>query len=126
MTTVLYIEDDDDSAYMLSRRLGREGFTVRVAPDAQLGIEQVLQWKPYLVLMDLNLPGIDGWEAVRTLKADPRTCPVPIIAVSSYTMGGDRERALAAGCDDYVTKPLDFTSLLAKMQALLPEPDGAS
>lgn len=120
MPRILYIEDDENSAFMLSRRLGRAGFEVQVADDGGGGVDAALSAPPDLVLLDLGLPGMDGWETSRKLKANAVTCAVPIVAVSSHSMSGDRERAIAAGCDDYVTKPIDFPGLLAKIRTLLP------
>lgn len=119
MATILYIEDNDDSAYMLSRRLKREGHDVHVAGDGERGLAFVDEALPDLVLMDLNLPGLDGWEVTRRLKAHERSAHLPVIAVSSHAMSGDRERALAAGCDDYDTKPVNFPRLLEKIRVLL-------
>ncbi|MGI9331774.1 MAG: response regulator [Gammaproteobacteria bacterium] len=121
MATILYIEDNDDNAYMLSRRLARAGYAVQVAGDGERGLDLAHESLPDLILMDLSLPGLDGWEAARRLKANERTAAVPIIAVSSHAMSGDRERALAAGCDDYDIKPVDFPRLLEKIRVLLPD-----
>ncbi len=116
---VFYVEDDDDNVYMLSRRLGRRGFEVVVAGDGAAGIEAVRKAQPALVLMDMSLPSMDGWEATRRLKADPVTRHIPVIGLSSHAMVGDRETALAAGCDEYDTKPVDIDRLLGKMRDLL-------
>jgi CheY-like chemotaxis protein len=116
---IVYVEDDDDNVYMLSRRLGRRGFAVVVAGDGAAGIEAVRTTEPALVLMDMSLPSMDGWEATRRLKADPATRHIPVIGLSSHAMVGDRENALAAGCDDYDTKPIDIDRLLGKMHDLL-------
>ena len=117
---ILYIEDNDDNVYVVRNRLGRAGFTVLVAVDAEQGLAMATAERPDLILMDLGLPGIDGWEATRRLKAAPATKDIPVIAVSAHAMTGDREKALEAGCDDYDTKPIDFSRLRAKIQALLP------
>ena len=110
---------------MLRRRLERIGFEVIVAQDGKEGIAAAARERPDLILMDLSLPVIDGWEAARQLKGSPETATIPIIALSAHAMTGDRERALAAGCDDYDTKPVDLASLMAKIAALLPpEPGG--
>src|SRR6185369_17266011 len=101
--------------------LGRAGFTVVVAADAEQGLALAAAERPDLILMDLGLPGIDGWEATRRLKAGTETRRIPIIAVSAHAMAGDREKALAAGCDDHDTKPIDFARLRAKIQRLVPE-----
>lgn len=116
---IVYVEDDGDNVYVLTRRLGRRGYDVTVASDGAVGIETVRKLKPALVLMDMSLPVMDGWEATRQLKADPATRGIPVIGLSSHAMIGDREAALAAGCDDYETKPIEIERLLAKMQELL-------
>jgi len=116
---IVYVEDDGDNVYVLTRRLGRRGYDVTVASDGAAGIETVRTLKPALVLMDMSLPVLDGWEATRRLKADPTTRGIPVIGLSSHAMIGDREAALAAGCDDYETKPIEIERLLAKMQELL-------
>ena len=116
---LLYVEDNDDNVYMLARRLRRHGFEVVVAADGAQGVEAARQHRPDLVLMDLGLPVLDGWEASRRLKQAPETRAIPIIALSAHAMTGDRERALAAGCDDYDTKPVELDRLLAKIRALL-------
>ena len=116
---IVYVEDDSDNVYVLTRRLGRRGYNVTVASDGAAGIETVRKLKPNLVLMDMSLPVMDGWEAARRLKADPATSGIPVIGLSSHAMVGDREAALAAGCDDYETKPIEIERLLAKMQELL-------
>jgi two-component system, cell cycle response regulator DivK len=116
---IVYVEDDADNVYVLTRRLGRRGYDVTVASDGAAGIETVRKLKPALVLMDMSLPVIDGWEAARRLKADPATSGIPVIGLSSHAMVGDREAALAAGCDDYETKPIEIERLLTKIQELL-------
>ena len=117
---ILYIEDNDDNVYVMRNRLGRLGYTLLVAVDAEQGLAMAMAERPDLILMDLRLPGLDGWEATRRLKAMPETNHIPVIAVSAHAMAGDREKALEAGCDDYDTKPIDFPRLRAKIQALLP------
>ena len=117
---ILYIEDNDDNVYVMRTRLGRAGFMVLVAADAERGLAMAAVERPDLILMDLGLPGIDGWEAARRLKAAAETKHIPVIAVSAHAMAGDRERALEAGCDDYDTKPIDFARLRAKIQKLVP------
>ena len=117
---ILYIEDNDDNVYVMRNRLGRAGFTVLAAVDAEQGLAMAAAERPDLILMDLRLPGIDGWEATRRLKAAPETSGIPVIALSAHAMTGDREKALEAGCDDYDTKPVDFSRLRAKIQALVP------
>ena len=117
---ILYIEDNDDNVYVMRTRLGRAGLTVLVAADAERGLAMAVVERPDLILMDLGLPGIDGWEAARRLKAAAETKHIPVIAVSAHAMAGDHERALEAGCDDYDTKPIDFARLRAKIQKLVP------
>ncbi|MBI4247597.1 MAG: response regulator [Candidatus Rokubacteria bacterium] len=119
MPKILYVEDNDDNVYMMQTRLTRAGFAVVVAPDGEQGVAMAATEAPDLVLMDLRLPGIDGWEATRRLKAAPATKAIPVIALSAHAMAGDREKALAAGCDDYDTKPVDFAKLLEKIQTIL-------
>ncbi len=121
MTKILYVEDNEDNVYMLTRRLKRKGFEVVVAGNGQEGIEMVQTESPELVLMDLSLPVLDGWEATRRLKAAPETKEIPNIALSAHAMEGEREKALAAGCDDFDTKPVELDRLLGKIAALLPE-----
>jgi len=115
MTKVLYIEDNEDNIYMLRNRLTRRGFTVLVAMDGAEGVAMAMSEQPELILMDLSLPVIDGWEATRRIKASEKTRHIPIIALSAHAMTGDRERALAAGCDDFDTKPVEFDRLLKKI-----------
>jgi CheY-like chemotaxis protein len=119
MIRILYVEDNEDNVYMLAQRLRRHGFEVSIAFDGEQGIEMARLEHPDLILMDLGLPFLDGWTATRRLKEAPDTKAIPIIALSAHTMPGDRERALAAGCDEYDPKPVDFERLLAKMDALL-------
>ncbi len=122
---ILYVEDNDDNVYVLRNRLGRLGFEVVVASDGEEGVRMAAAEQPDLILMDLSLPRVDGWEATRRLKATALLAAIPVVALSSHAMAGDRERALAAGCDEYETKPIDFVRLLAKMRALLPSGPGA-
>jgi len=119
VTKILYVEDNDDNVYMLRGRLTRAGFEVVVATDGEQGVARATSETPDLILMDLSLPALDGWEATRRLKGAPATRAVPIIALSSHAMEGDRARAIDAGCDDYDTKPVDFPRLLGKIRALL-------
>ncbi len=119
MVTILYIEDNEDNFYMLSNRLKRRGYEVIAAPDGESGIETALRRQPELILMDLSLPVMDGWEATRRLKAAAETRHIPIVALSAHSMAGDREKALAAGCDEYDTKPVELPRLLEKMASLL-------
>ena len=124
MTKILYVEDNEDNVYMLSRRLGRKGYEIVVAGDGAQGIEMARAESPALILMDLNLPVLDGWAATRQLKADPATKEIPVIALSAHAMAGDREKALGAGCDDFDTKPIEMSRLLGKITTLLgEEPD---
>ena len=121
MVRILYIEDNEDNIYMLSARLERKGYEVVVATDGEQGVALARSEAPALILMDLSLPVIDGWEATRRLKALAETHDIPVIALSSHAMVGDREAALAAGCDDFDTKPVEFPRLLEKILALLPK-----
>jgi CheY-like chemotaxis protein len=121
MTKILYVEDNEDNVYMLTRRLERAGFEVVVASDGEQGVAVARAERPDLILMDLSLPVVDGWEATRRLKSSEETRAIPVIALSAHAMPGDRERALDAGCDDYDPKPISMQSLLAKIRALLPE-----
>lgn len=118
MTKVLYVEDNEDNIYMLQNRLTRRGFTVLVAMDGAEGVAMAMSEQPELILMDLSLPVIDGWEATRLIKAAEKTRHIPIIALSAHAMTGDRERALAAGCDDFDTKPVEFDRLLKKIESV--------
>ena len=117
---ILYIEDNEDNILILKRRLGRVGYDVSFAMDGAEGIRMAAELKPDLVLMDLSLPVLDGWEATRRLKAAPETRHIPVIALTSHAMVGEREKALAAGCDDFDTKPVEFQRLLGKIRALAP------
>ena len=117
---ILYVEDNDDNVYMLKNRLSRAGFTVVVATNGAQGIAMATSDKPDLILMDITLPDIDGEEATRRIKADPATKDIPIIALTANAMSGDREKALAAGCDDFDTKPVEMSRLLEKIKALRP------
>ena len=120
MPRILLVEDNEMNRDMLSRRLIRKGFTVDMAVDGRAGVEQARAGGYDLILMDMSLPEIDGWEATRQLRAAPETNTVPIIALTAHAMAGDREKALEAGCNDYDTKPIELDRLLAKMAALLP------
>lgn len=122
MTRILLVEDNEMNRDMLSRRLARKQFEVLIAVDGQQGVELATAEQPDLILMDMSLPVMDGWTATRTLKEREATAAIPVIALTAHAMSGDREKALAAGCDDYDTKPVELPRLLAKMQALL---DGA-
>ena len=120
MIKVLYVEDNDDNVYMLKMRLELlDEFEVVVAEDGEQGCAVAAAERPDLILMDLDLPVIDGWEATRRLKADPQTKSIPVIALSAHALSGAREKALAAGCDEFDTKPVEFERLLGKMRQLL-------
>lgn len=118
---ILLVEDNEMNRDMLSRRLERKGFEIILAVDGQTGIEAAQQSAPDLILMDMSLPLLDGWEASRRLKADPATRHIPIIALTAHAMSSDRDKALEAGCDDYDTKPVDLPRLLGKIGALTGE-----
>jgi CheY-like chemotaxis protein len=118
---ILYVEDNEDNIYVIKNRLGRAGFTVLIATDGEQGITMATAERPDLILMDLRLPVLDGWEATRRIKAQPETRDIPIIALTAHAMTGDREKALEAGCDDFDTKPVEMPRLLEKVRALLPK-----
>ena len=119
MPKILLVEDNEMNRDMLSRRLARRGYEVVVAVDGEAGVRMAQSEAPAIILMDMSLPGLDGWDATRQIKADPATRGVPVIALTAHAMAGDREKSLAAGCDDFDTKPVDFERLLGKIQALL-------
>ena len=119
MSKILLVEDNEMNRDMLSRRLERKGFEVVIAVDGQAGVNMASAASPDLILMDLSLPVIDGWEATRQIKADPATQAIPVIALTAHAMAGDEQKALAAGCDDYDTKPVNFSRLLGKIENLL-------
>jgi two-component system cell cycle response regulator DivK len=119
MAKILLVEDNELNRDMLSRRLIRQGYEVLIAHDGASGVEMTGAERPDLVLMDMSLPVLDGWEAAQRLKADPVTRSIPVIALTAHAMTADREKALAAGCDDYDTKPIELPRLLGKMQRLL-------
>ena len=120
MTKVLYVEDNDDNVYMLKMRLELlNDFEVVTAEDGEKGCAMALSERPDIILMDLEMPGVDGWEATRRLKNDPKTRDIPIIALSAHALAGSRERALAAGCDEFDTKPVEFERLVATVRRLL-------
>lgn len=119
MAKILLVEDNEMNRDMLSRRLERRGHSVALAIDGPSGLAGAKTGSPDLILMDMSLPVIDGWEAARRLKADPATAKIPIIALTAHAMAEDRDKALAAGCDDYDTKPVELTRLLAKIDRLL-------
>ena len=120
---ILYVEDIEENVYVLKARLKRAGYTVLVAVNGVEGVAMAKARQPSLILMDLGLPVLDGWEATRRLKEAPETRHIPVIALSAHAMAGEREKALAAGCDEFDTKPIDFPRLLEKMRALLPGED---
>jgi len=117
---ILYVEDNDDNIYVLKNRLTRAGFTILVARDGAVGVAMAAAERPDLILMDLSLPVMDGWEATRQIKGAPETKDIPVIALTSHAMVGEREKALAAGCDDFDTKPVELPRLLEKIRVLLP------
>ena len=119
MATILLIEDNDLNRDLLTRRLSRHGFRILTAVDGAQGIELVWSARPDLVLLDMGLPKLDGWQVAEQIRAAPEICTLPVIALTAHAIAGDRERALAAGCDDYETKPVDFPRLLDKINALL-------
>jgi len=117
---ILYVEDNDDNVYMLKMRLELlDEFEVLTAEDGERGCEMAASERPELILMDLEMPGIDGWEATRRLKGNPQTRNIPIIALSAHALAGSREKALAAGCDEFDTKPIEFDRLVATMRRVL-------
>lgn len=117
---ILYVEDNDDNVYMLRNRLTRAGFTVVIATNGVQGVAMAASEHPDLIIMDLTLPDMDGWEATQRIKADPATTHIPIVALTANAMAGDREKAIAAGCDDFDTKPVEMPRLLDKIRALAP------
>ncbi|HUF90523.1 MAG TPA: response regulator [Gemmatimonadota bacterium] len=119
MPRILIVEDNEMNRDMLSRRLERKGYEVALAVDGRQGVDMAKTLEYDLVLMDMSLPEIDGWEATRELRSDPATESLPIIALTAHAMSGDREKALEAGCDDYDTKPIELPRLLGKMESLL-------
>ena len=119
MPKILLVEDNEMNRDMLSRRLIRNGFEVVMAVDGRRGVEMASAEKPDLILMDMSLPVLDGWEATRRVKADPATSAIPVIALTAHAMAEDKEKCLAAGCDDFDTKPVELPRLLGKIQALL-------
>jgi two-component system cell cycle response regulator DivK len=119
MSKILLVEDNEMNRDMLSRRLERKGFDVVMAVDGQAGVEMASSAGPDLILMDLSLPIIDGWEATRRIKADAATQKIPVIALTAHAMAGDEQKAIEAGCDDYDTKPVDLKRLLGKIENFL-------
>ncbi len=120
LTKVLLVEDNEMNSDMLSRRLERKGFHVVVAKDGLEGVSMAGEERPDIILMDMSLPEIDGWEATRRIKAAPETASIPVVALTAHAMASDREKALEAGCDDFDTKPVELSRLLDKMGNLLP------
>ncbi len=120
MPKILLVEDNEMNRDMLSRRLVRNGFDVIMAVNGQEGVDLAASESPDLILMDMSLPVLDGWDATRQLKGDPSTAGIPVIALTAHAMESDREKALAAGCDDFDTKPIELPRLLEKMKALIP------
>ena len=120
MPKILLVEDNELNRDMLSRRLERRGYDLVVAVDGENGVAMAGSEAPDLILMDMSLPILDGWEATRRIKADPLTRHIPIVALTAHAMSSDRDKALAAGCDDYDTKPIELARLLGKIEALLP------
>ena len=119
MIKVLYVEDNDDNVYMLKMRLELLDFEVLAAEDGEKGCEMAVTERPDVILMDLEMPVIDGWEATRRLKGNPKTHDIPIIALTAHALAGEREKAIAAGCDEFDTKPIEFDRLVATVRRLL-------
>ncbi len=119
MPKILLVEDTEMNYDMLSRRLIRKGYEVVLAVDGQQGVEMAKSEAPDLILMDMSLPVLDGWEATRRIKAEPSTKSIPVIALTAHAMTSDREKALAAGCDNYDTKPIEFPRLMEKIEGIL-------
>ena len=123
MTKILLVEDDEMNRDMLSRRLIKREYEVVIATDGEQGVAMASSESPDIILMDMSLPGIDGWTATRQVKAEEATRTIPVIALTAHAMAGDREKAMEAGCDDFDTKPVEFARLMGKIQALLGEGD---
>jgi two-component system, cell cycle response regulator DivK len=119
MPKILLVEDNEVNRDMLARRLQYRGYQVVIAVDGQAGVDLAQAESPDLILMDMSLPVLSGWEATRTLKSSPATTAIPVIALTAHAMSGDREKAMTAGCDDYDTKPVDLARLLQKIDALI-------
>jgi CheY-like chemotaxis protein len=126
MAKILLVEDHEEIWDFLSRRLKRRGYDVILAHDGQDGVDKTRSDRPDVVLLDMNLPVMDGWTAARELKASPETARIPIIALTAHALAGDRDRALEAGCDDYHPKPVDFSRLLSQIDAALGSPQTVS
>src|SRR5512141_1203126 len=125
MSRILLVEDDENNRDMLSRRLLRRGYEVLIAVDGEAGVRMAATERPDLILMDMSLPTVDGWEATRRIKGLTETGSLPVIALTAHVMAGDRDKAIEAGCDDYDSKPIDFERLLGKIQMLLGKKDKA-
>jgi two-component system cell cycle response regulator DivK len=121
MAKILVVEDNEENRDSLSRRLQRRGFTVLTAEDGRVGVQVADAEIPDLVLMDMNMPEVDGWEATRQIKASPKLAGIPVIALTAHAMSGDRDRAIVAGCSDYHTKPIEFAKLIVQIEAILAE-----
>jgi two-component system cell cycle response regulator DivK len=121
MAKILVVEDNEENRDSLSRRLQRRGFTVLTAEDGRVGVQVADAEIPDLVLMDMNMPEVDGWEATRQIKASPKLAGIPVIALTAHAMSGDRDRAIEAGCSDYHTKPIEFAKLIVQIEAILAE-----
>lgn len=119
MPKILLVEDNDFNRDMLSRRLQRRGYDIVSVGDGEQALRLAPAELPDLILMDINLPGMDGWEATRRLRANEKTAAIPIVALTAHAMAGDREKTIGAGCDEYETKPVNFEGLLSKMEGLL-------
>jgi CheY-like chemotaxis protein len=124
MPKILIVEDNEENREALSRRLERRGYSIIIAVDGRAGVTMAQEEKPDLILMDLNLPGVDGWEATRMIKANVQTASIPVIALTAHAVAGDQQRALQAGCNDYHSKPVEFPRLLGQIEALLGAPQG--
>jgi two-component system, cell cycle response regulator DivK len=122
MTTILIVEDNEMNRDMLSRRLERKGYQILIAVDGAMGVDVTRAKMPDLILMDMSLPVVDGWEATRQIKGDESLKHIPVIALTAHAMANDREKAIEAGCDEYDTKPIELPRLLGKMEALLRPP----
>ena len=125
MPRILIVEDNEENRDALSRRLERRGFEVLMATDGAAGVEMAKTEKPDLILMDMNMPQVDGWEATRRIKAETDLQQIPVIALTAHAMAGDRERALEAGCTDYHTKPIEFPKLMTQIETVLAQGNGS-
>ena len=123
MPKILLVEDNEMNRDMLSRRLQRKGYEVLIAVDGDAGVKMAASERPDLILMDMSLPTVDGWEATRRIKGLPEMASIPVIALTAHAMAGDRDKAIEAGCNDYDSKPIDFERLQGKIQALLKKQD---